>query len=87
MVNVLPFLGPPREQRRQPQQKPTTGLQLPVPEPTLLQRVVGGGPARAGPPARAARGVLVPGQQLPHITLNTVQVRSPCQRSHPGQGP
>jgi hypothetical protein len=78
MVNVLPFLGSPPEQRRpapQQQQPPKTGA-LPAPEPTFLQRVVGR-PAERGPTRPAGRGILVPGQQLPHITLNTVQVRQP----------
>ncbi|BDA49815.1 hypothetical protein COCOBI_14-4350 [Coccomyxa sp. Obi] len=71
MVNILPFMGPAREPA--PRRPANGGPQKQEERPGLLQRLAvqrGGG---EGPPRAAGRGIIVPGQQLPHITLNTVQ--------------
>ena len=81
-MSLLPFVprarpeqpspGPPRYGAQPP--PPRNGAEQP-PQPGFLQRTFGGQPQQ--PPSgvgRPARGILVPGQQMPHVILNTVQV-------------
>jgi hypothetical protein len=76
-MSLLPFVpraprpepsGPPRP----PPQPRTDGADQPP--PGFFQRTFGQQPQQQGPQGRPARGILVPGQQMPHVILNTVQV-------------
>ncbi|EIE18663.1 hypothetical protein COCSUDRAFT_45149 [Coccomyxa subellipsoidea C-169] len=69
MVNILPFLGPPR----QPAPRRTANGKPEEEKPGFLQRIATQRGGEQGPRRAAGRGIIVPGQQLPHITLNTVQ--------------
>lgn len=71
MVNILPFLGPPR----QPEPRRTNNAKPTEEQPGFLTRLTQPRGEAPGPRRAAGRGILIPGQQLPHITLNTVQVR------------
>ena len=71
-TTVLPFVTRPKPQEGEFGQAPPTQNGG---EPLAgLMRVLGGGEGgRAQPIRRPPRGILVPGQGLPHILLNTVQ--------------
>ena len=79
-MSLLPFVPRPRPEQPSPA-APRYGPQPPEPRqdgaerPGFLQRTFGTQPQQ--PPravGRPARGILVPGQQMPHVILNTVQV-------------
>ncbi|KAK9904869.1 hypothetical protein WJX75_004327 [Coccomyxa subellipsoidea] len=69
MVNILPFLGPPRQPAPR---RPGANGKPEEEKPGFFSRITAPG-GEQQPPRAAGRGVVVPGRELPHITLNTVQ--------------